>query len=67
MNQREDRAQEAGAGQAVPSGAPGGAGDGHDATPPPAAQPLTQGERDWTAAHADPPGGPDAAPAPRTQ
>jgi hypothetical protein len=28
---------------------------------------LSQGARDWTAAHADPPGGPDPAPAPHTQ
>jgi hypothetical protein len=40
MNQREDRAQEAGAGQGVPSCAPDAASDGHNAAPPPAAQPL---------------------------
>ena len=108
MNQREDRAQEAGTGQGVPSCVPGGAGDSHDVAPPPAAPPLirpplgaglpapsssglsfsealarggaaaltrpsatlsqgVQGERDWTAAHADPPGGPAPAPAPHTQ
>ena len=108
MSQTEDRAQEAGTGQGVPSCVPGGAGDSHDVAPPPAAPPLirpplgaglpapsssglsfsealahggaaaltrpsatlsqgVQGERDWTAAHADPPGGPDPAPAPHTQ
>jgi hypothetical protein len=37
-SQREDPAQEEGAGQGVPSGAPGGAGHGHHRSPP-AAQP----------------------------
>jgi hypothetical protein len=39
MNQREDRAQEVGTKQGVPSSAPDGAGDGHDAAPRSATQP----------------------------
>ena len=47
-----------------PSGGPGARWCGG---PHPAFGHPPQGERDWTAAHADPPGGPDPAPAPHTQ